>query len=106
MAAEFSPDGGGDTLPPERLHKLFAAELSRLSAGDVSSVIKDADAFYVLLLRDKKIGGDIPLAEAEPFIRMELSALKDALALRRVLAGRFAASEIVYTPLEFSAPAK
>ena len=106
VAAEFSPDGGGDTLPPERLHKLFAAELSRLSAGDVSSVIKDADAFYVLLLRDKKIGGDIPLAEAEPFIRMELSALKDALALRRVLAGRFAASEIVYTPLEFSAPAK
>ncbi len=103
VAAEFSPAGGGDSLPPEKLHRLFAAELSRLSAGDVSAVLKDADAFYVLLLRDKEIGGVMPLGEAEPYIRLELSALKDALALRRVLAGRFAASKIVYTPLEFAA---
>ena len=101
VAAEYSPEGGG-RLSPEKMRKLFAVELSRLSAGDVSSVLKDADAFYILLLRDKKIGGLIPLAEAEPYIRMELSALKDAMALRRVLAERFAAAGIAYTPLEFS----
>ncbi len=100
VAKEFSPEGGEKDLPPEKVHNLFASELSRLSAGDVSPVLKDADAFYVLLVRDKRIGGSIPLNEAEPYIRMELSALRDALALRRVLAGRFATSKIDYTPLE------
>ena len=100
VATEFSPEGGEKDLPPEKVHNLFASELSRLAAGDVSQVLKDADAFYVLLVREKQIGGAIPLAEAEPYIRMELSALKDALALRQVLAGRFAASKIDYTTLE------
>ena len=102
IAATYSPDGGG-ALPPERMRKLFASELSRMSAGDVSSVLSDADAFYVLLLRDKRIGGVIPLSEAEPYIRMELSALKDSLALRKLLAERFVSDGVVYTPLEFPA---
>lgn len=102
IAAEYSPDGGEGQLVLEKVYKLFAAELSRLSAGDVSAVLRDTEAFYVLLLRDKKIGGVIPLAEAEPYIRMELSALKDSLALRKLLAERFVSANIVYTPLDLS----
>ena len=106
VAAEFSPGGSGESLPAEKIRNLFSAELSRLSEGDVSSVLKGDGAFYILLLREKKIGGPIPLTEAEPYIRMELSALKDALALRRVIAGRFAAAGVVYTPLEFPSESK
>lgn len=100
VAGEVDPEGGGEKLSPEELRRLFADELSRLSAGDVSRVISAPDACFVLLLRKKEPGGVVPLEEAAGYIRLELSAAKDTLALRQVLAKRVAESRIVYSALE------
>lgn|GEM_PF-1218393 len=98
VAREFDPDGGGSRLPADELRALFARELAALSPGDVSGVVSAPEAFFVLLLRRREPGGVIPLAEALPYIRLELSAVKDTLALRKVLIGDFAAGKVVYAP--------
>ena len=104
VAGEYDPDGSGKNVPAEKLHALFARELSRMAEGDVSPVLRVADGLYVLQLRRKKIGGVMPLEEAESYIRIELSALKDTLALRSFLAERFRASKIVYAELPQPGP--
>ena len=40
----------------------------------------------------------IPLEEALPYIRLELSAAKDSLALRKALMEDFVAARVVYDP--------
>ena len=99
VAGEYDPEGSGKNVPAEKLHVFFTRELSRMAEGDVSPVLRAADGLYVLQLRRRKIGGVMSLDEAEPYIRIELSALKDTLALRRFLAERFRASKIVYAEL-------
>ena len=96
VAKEIDPDGGGERLSPEELRRLFADELSRLSPGDVSRAVSTADAFFVLLLRGRELGGAIPLEEVSGCIRLELSAVKDTLALRKLIVERIAESVIVY----------
>ena len=44
-------------------------------------------------------GGVIPLDEAAGYIRLELSAAKDTLALRQVMVRRVAESKIVYSAI-------
>lgn len=98
VARELDPEGGGDRLSPEAMRELFAGELSRLSPGDVSRVISSPDAYYILRLRSRDPGGEIPLEVAAPYIRLEVSAAKDSLALNRVLVELFKASHIEYSP--------
>ena len=98
IAREFDPEGGGDKLSADELSSLFAGELAKMSPGDVSNVMSTPDAFFILLLRRKDPGGAIPIEEAEPYIRLELSAAKDSLALRKVLIRDFAEANVVYDP--------
>lgn len=98
VARELDPEGGGGKLSAGDLSSLFAGELAKLSPGDVSNVLSAPDALFVLLLRRKDPGGAIPIEEAEPYIRLELSAAKDSLALRKVLIQDFAAAQVVYDP--------
>jgi parvulin-like peptidyl-prolyl isomerase len=104
VAREVDPDGGGN-FSADRLQALFADALNSLSPGDVSRVITAPDAFYILLLRGKVAGGMIPVADAAPYIRLELSAVKDTLALRKILMADFAAAKVVYSPLVKSSSA-
>ena len=97
VAGELDPEGGGK-MSAEKLRALFANELNTLSPGDVSRVVAASDAFYVLLLRGRVSGGMIPIEEAAPYIRLELSAVKDTLALRKLLMTDFAAAKVVYSP--------
>lgn len=97
VAGELDPEGAGK-MPAENLRALFAGELNTLAPGDVSRVIAAPDAFYVLLLRGRVSGGMIPVAEAAPYIRLELSAAKDTLALRKILMMDFAAAKVIYSP--------
>ena len=98
VAREIDPEGVGARLPAEELRALFARELAGLSPGDVSGVVSTSDALFVLLLRRREPGGVIPLEEALPYIRLELSAAKDSLALRKVLMEDFAAARVEYDP--------
>ena len=98
VARELDPEGGGNKISAEDLSSLFAGELAGMSPGDVSNVVPAPDALFVLLLRRRDPGGAIPLEEAAPYIRLELSAAKDSLALRKVLIQDFAAAHVVYDP--------
>ena len=99
VAGETDPEGGGKALSPEELRRLFADELSRLSPGDVSRVITGGGAFFVLRLNGKEPGGIVPIDEVAGYIRLELSAAKDSLALRKMLTARMAKSRVVYFPV-------
>ena len=98
VAGEVDPEGVGGKSTPGELRRLFAPELAAMSPGDISRVIDARDAYYILLLRDRKIGGEIPIEEAAPFIVMEISAAKDAMALRKVLTEALSAKRTVYAP--------
>lgn len=100
VAKEVDPEGGGSGLSPSELRRLFANELSRLAPGDISRVISGPDSFYILLLRKRELGGMIPLDEAAGYIRLELSAAKDSLALRRLLMDRIGRAKIVYAAFD------
>lgn len=99
VAREADPEGGGKSLTPEELRRLFADELTRLSPGDVSRVIADSGAYFVLKLNKKEPGGMIPIETVAGYIRLELSAAKDSFALRKELARRVSKSRIVYAPI-------
>jgi len=99
VAQELDPEGAGGKLSSPEIRPLFARELAGMAPGDVSGVISSDDAYYVLLLRGREIGGMMALIEVAPFIVMEVSAAKDALALRRVLTELTAEAQISYAPL-------
>ena len=98
VAGEVDPEGANGRSTPGELRKLFAPELAAMSPGDISGVIDARDAYFILLLRDRKTGGEIPIEEAAPFIVMEISAAKDTLALRKVLTDALSARPTVYAP--------
>lgn len=103
VAKEVDPEGAGGRLAPGELRKLFAPELAALSPGDVSGVVNARDACYILFLRDRRSGGEMPIEEVAPFIVMEISSAKDSLALRKVLTEALAATKISYSPFLCSA---
>lgn len=99
VAKAVDPEGaGGGALASEELRKLFASELAAMSPGDISGVINAKDACYILFLRDRKAGGDLPLEDVVPFIVMEVSSAKDSLALRKVLTEALSATKISCSP--------
>ena len=75
-----------------------SADVAALSPGDVSGVIDAHDAYYILLLRDKQAGGEMPVEEVAPFIVMEISSAKDTLALRKVLIEALSSTTISFSP--------
>ena len=98
VAQEVDPEGAGGKLSSPEVQALFARELAAMDAGDVSNVVSAGDAYYILLLRGRKIGETLALADVAPFIVMEISAAKDALALRKVLTEALRRSDVGYTP--------
>ena len=99
VARELDPEGASGKLASPDVRTLFERELAVMAPGDVSKVLSTGDACYVLLLRSKVIGGAMGLDEVTPVIVMELSAAKDALALRKVLTDEMKKAEIIYTPI-------
>lgn len=98
VAKEVDPEGASGRLPTGEMREVFAKELAALEPGDVSRVIPAPDGYYVLLLRGRTAGGEIPLAEAAPFIVMEISSAKDSLALKKVLTEAFKTAQVRYAP--------
>jgi hypothetical protein len=102
VAKEVDPEGAGGRMPTGEVRELFARELAAMAPGDVSNVVPTSDAYYVMLLRDRQTGGVMPLDEVAPFIVMEISAAKDALALRKVLSEALTAANVTYAPFPVS----
>ena len=99
VAKEVDPEGAGGKLPSGEMRAIFARELAAMSPGDVSNVVPARDGYYVMLLRGRAAGGEMPLAEVAPFIVMEISSAKDSLALNKVLTEALGAAHVRYAPL-------
>lgn len=102
VAQEVDPEGVGGRMPAGKMRELFARELAAMAPGDVSSVVPTPDAYYVMLLRGRQTGGVKPLDEVAPFIVMEISAAKDALALRKVLTEMLKYADVTYAAFPVS----
>ena len=98
VAKEVDPEGAGGKLPTGEMRAIFARELAAMSPGDVSNVVSARDGYYVMLLRGREVGGEMPLAEVAPFIVMEISSAKDSLALNKVLTAALRAAHVRYAP--------
>ena len=98
VAKEVDPEGAGGRLPSGEMRAIFAQELASLAPGDVSKVVAARDGYYIMLLRSRTAGGEMPLEEVAPVIVMEISAAKDSLALNRVLTEAVGAAHIRYAP--------
>ena len=102
VAQEVDPEGAGGRMPTGEARELFARELAAMAPGDVSGVVPTPDAYYVMLLRGRQTGGVKPLEEVAPFIVMEISAAKDALALRKVLTEALKSANVIYAAFPVS----
>ena len=89
-------------MPTGEVRELLARELAAMAPGDVSNVVPTPDAYYVMLLRGRQTGGVMPLDEVAPFIVMEISAAKDALALRKVLSEALKSANVTYATFPVS----
>ena len=106
VAGEVDPEGAGGRLPQGEVRALFARELSAMAPGDVSRVVAAPDAYCVMVLRGRQVGGTMPLEEVAPFIVMEISSAKDSLVLSRVLTKALKNSKVVYSSFLISDPEK
>ena len=98
VAKEVDPEGAGGKLPSGEMRAVFARELASLAPGDVSNVVPARDGYYIMLLRGREAGGEMPLTEVAPFIVMEISSAKDSLALKKVLTEAVGAAHVRYAP--------
>lgn len=106
VAGDVDPEGAGGRLPQGEVRELFARELSVMAPGDVSRVVAAPEAYCVMVLRGRQVGGTMPLEEVAPFVVMEISSAKDSLLLSRVLTKALKNSKVVYSSFLISEPEK